>query len=124
MSFIEITDPMPEPTPPEKCPVGPAGHKWVLEFDTGPSLHLADGETCPSLYPDRPEIKETVCEDTVLGYAGFDVVQMEPIPVRVAFETDHPNLGGWHGDVRCDCNWWWQITLDDARDRDAEKVEG
>ena len=36
---------------------------------------------------------------------------MQPIRVSVTFEADHPDVGkGWHGDVRCDCNWWYAIT--------------
>lgn len=33
----------------------------------------------------------------------------EPLRVRVKFVPEHTNLGGWHGDIRCDCGWWWEI---------------
>ena len=124
MSFIEITDPTPDPTPPEKCPIGPEGHRWVLSMDMGVSLALAAGEVCPPAQPDEPRYVETVCEEQVLGSYGMDVLTMAPIPVSLSFGADHPNLGGWHGDMPCDCNWWWEITPESARERDAEKGEG
>jgi hypothetical protein len=35
-----------------------------------------------------------------------------PIPVRVTFKPDHPNLGGYHGDTPCDCGWWFVVAFD------------
>lgn len=33
----------------------------------------------------------------------------EPIRVTAKYAADHPNIGGWHYDVPCDCNWWFDI---------------
>jgi len=101
MNPEELPDPAPVPT----CPIGVEGHRWVLSFEFGPVLHLEEGEVCPKA---NPTDTFTVCENAVL-YDGFEGLVMAPLPVRVAFGADHENLGGWHGDVRCDCNWWWEM---------------
>jgi hypothetical protein len=130
MDLIEITDSMPEPMPSDKCSVGPESHRWTFSIDSGGvSVTLADGELCPPARPDDPKYGLSVCEEEVFGYLGIEALVMGPLPVRLSFVADHPNLGGWHGDMRCDCNWWWEvrpepIENDDARERDAEKGEG
>lgn len=93
----------------DACPIGPNGHKWVLGVDGGAYLRLAEGEVCPPCYPDHPEIRESVCERAVFDYAGWEDVQMEPLAVTVTWMAEHDNLGGWHHDVPCDHNWWWQV---------------
>lgn len=67
------------------------------------TLAIEDGSMAMSctVCGGRPDILDRL--DSVY----FD---MQPIPVSITFEADHPNLGGWHGDVRCDCNYWYAIT--------------
>lgn len=89
------------------CGVTPQGHTWRLSLNEGQAaIHCGCEE----------------CEDAVLGMVGMDGVDMVvEIPGTVRFESDHPNLGGWHGDVRCDCNWWWVFEpVGNGSDREAQ----
>ena len=77
------------------CRDGKLGDRFTLAIEEG-GMTLSCS-ACGSL-PDWLDQMDSVYFD------------MQPIPVSVTFEADHPNLGGWHGDVRCDCNWWYAIT--------------
>lgn len=83
---IEVDD-RPECGP--ACP-GPETHSWRLSIEMG-QASISSG--CP--------------ECDLQMDPGFDL-GLEVVG-RMEVWQDHPNLGGWHGDVRCDCNWGWNF---------------
>ncbi len=96
-----MTDPLDELAKAPACIKGVDGHRWVLSLHEGSlDLRLAEGEVCPG-----------TCESAVTA----DSVEMDDVPVRLAYRPEHPTVGNtWHGDTPCDCGWWWDVTLEEA----------
>jgi hypothetical protein len=91
-----LIDAPPEVEPEPKCEIGPEGHDWRMTVTEG---HVGFGSGCDQ------------CDDAVLGPIGNDALEMPTEVVgKIKFTPEHPNLGGWHGDMRCDCGYWWEFT--------------
>lgn len=109
-AYDDLLDaPATEPTA-EACPVGVEGHEWRITIHVG-SLNMTSG--CEQ------------CDQEVLGYADIDIIEMPTeIVGTIKYAEDHPNLGGWHFDTPCDCNWWFEFTpthIESWRAQDGEQ---
>jgi len=96
------------PDTPEACPAGWTSHTWKLSIE----------EQQISLVTDEC----IVCSKGITNGALDDCLEMSPIVGTLAFDSDHGpdgyDLGGWHYDTRCDCNWWWTFTPSPEGDTD------
>lgn len=79
---------------PPECPVGFKGHTWTLSMVEGQVSVLSGCE---------------VCDDIWNQIGGEDFYMAGTITGSLVFEPDHPDLGGWHFDQRCDCGWQWRF---------------
>lgn len=56
-------------------------------------------------------VTHLACGKQLQGDWWVDALQLDPIPVQVKVES-HCDGSEWHGDHRCDCDYWAQITID------------
>jgi endogenous inhibitor of DNA gyrase (YacG/DUF329 family) len=97
----EQDQPQPQPWPCPTCGKDqPAGKKMPASFPA--VLDIGDGSA---------SVRCATCEREVDWDGDNIAYQAEGIPVTVTWAPEHEGLGGWHGDVRCDCGWTWEITL-------------
>jgi hypothetical protein len=76
------------------CPCKPGDNRYQLEIDEGGVIliHVPCGKQPSASWGD-----------------WGDLVYMDPIPVTVKWDTNC-NGSAWHGDRRCECDRWIQVT--------------
>ncbi len=88
LEFVEAGESQsPEPVPRPICPVGIAGHRWILTIEEGtPTFALAPGEVCPPCV-DRydPKVTLPVCMDDV-DWFELETREMDALPVKLWIE--------------------------------------
>lgn len=93
-----MSDMMIGPDAPDACPDGWESHTWQVSIEEHQVVLSTD--EC------------SVCSRGIHNGSLDDCIEMAPINVTLKFDTDCSNdeLGGWHYDQRCDCDWWWTLT--------------
>lgn len=87
------------PAIPETCAVGIEGHEWNITFDCGALIVTSGCLTC------NMNLESDAVTGTLTG--------------RLKYWEEHPNVGGWDFDERCDCAWGFEFTAVDPTARVA-----